>query len=247
MAERSYRAEADLWDTAGVRPGANVADVGCGPAAVTAFLAELVAPGGHVWALDATEEAVGAAGATVAALGLDNVTIARADASATGLEPDSFDVVMMRHVLAHNGPDEQRIVDHLATLVRPGGCVVLADGDCTAIRTWPPVPDYDDLIARYLAFHAQRGNDLKTGLRLDRVLAAAGLEVLDHRGRFEILPVTPGFRGPAWAARDAMVEVGLADAGDIDRWEATFARIDAGDLEFTVFVAPFAAVGRRPV
>lgn len=246
MAERAHAAEADLWSLAGVRAGAMVADVGCGPGAVSALLAELVGPSGHVWAVDGGEHAVAAARATVVAAALGNVTVTQADAASTGLEPGTFDVVMMRHVLAHNGPDEHRIVDHLAALVRPGGCVDLVDGDLRAISIWPPLPDHEDMVARYIEFHAGQGNDLRTGLRLDRLLEAAGLEVLDFRGRFEVIPMVEGVRGPPWAARDAMVERGFADAGDLDRWEVMFDQIVSGPVRYTLFVAPFCAVGRRP-
>jgi SAM-dependent methyltransferase len=245
MAERARAGEEDLWDLAGVRPGASVADVGCGPGAVSALLAELVGPGGHVWAVDGEPGTVAVAQATVTAAGLTNVTCLVGDAADTGLEPGSFDAVMLRHVLAHNPHDEQRIVDHLATLVRPGGCVYLVDGDLTAIKSWPPVPDHEDLVDRYQTFHARRGGDLRAGLRLDRLLEAAGLEVLGFRGRFEIIAAAPGFRGPAWAARDALVEAGIADDGDLARWGAMFDRIDRGELRFNLFVAPFCSVGRR--
>jgi SAM-dependent methyltransferase len=246
MAEHAHAGEADLWSLAGVGAGARVADVGCGPGAVSALLADLVGPTGHVCAVDGGAEAVAAAEALVAAAGLTNVTVMQGDAAATGLEPGTYDVVMMRHVLAHNGPDEQRIVDHLATLVRPGGCVYLVDGDLTAIRTWPLEPDHDDIIAKYAAFHAGRGSDLVTGLRLDRLLAAAGLEVVDHRGRVEMVVLgDDGLRGPAWAARDAMVEAGVADADDVARWAAMYERIEGGTERYTIFVPLFCAVGRR--
>ena len=246
MAERAHAGEADLWDLAGVGTGARVADVGCGPGAVSALLAELVGPTGHVCAVDGGAEAVAAARATMAAAGLDNVTVLQGDAADTGLEAGAFDIVMMRHVLAHNGPDEQRIVDHLATLVRPGGCVYLVDGDLASFRTWPRSTDLDDLTGRYQALHAGRGNDLLTGLRLDRLLAAAGLDVLEHRGRVEmVVLLEDGLRGPAWAARDAMVAAGLATAADVARWEAMFAAIEAGSERYTIFVPLFAAIGRR--
>jgi SAM-dependent methyltransferase len=246
MAERAHAGEADLWDLAGVGTGARVADVGCGPGAVSALLAELVGPTGHVCAVDGGAEAVAAARATTTAAGLDNVTVLHGDAADTGLEAGAFDVAMMRHVLAHNGPDEQRIVDHLATLVRPGGCVYLVDGDLTAIRTWPLEPEHDDIIAKYATFHAGRGSDLVTGLRLDRLLATAGLEVLEHRGRVEMVVLgDDGLRGPAWAARDAMVAAGVATAADVARWAAMYERIEGGTERYTIFVPLFAAVGRR--
>ena len=65
---------------------------------------------------------------------------------------------MLRHVLAHNGGAEDAIVAHLATLVRPGGCLYLVDTDGTAIRFIPEAehPDLIDLQERYLAFRAAR-------------------------------------------------------------------------------------------
>jgi SAM-dependent methyltransferase len=248
MAELAHDDEAQLWTLAGVREGAMVADVGCGPGAVSALLARLVGPQGHVSAVDASAEALAAARATFEASGVTNVTCAPGDAADTGLEPGSFDVVMMRHVLAHNATDEQRIVDHLATLVRPGGSVYLVDNDGTAVRRWPPEPDLDDLLARYQAFHAQRGNDLMVGIRLGELLANAGLEVVAHDGRYVVLSSSDqsGIRGPGWAARDVLVPEGWAQPSDVDRWAAAHERLDRGELEFKVFVPMFCAVGRRP-
>ncbi len=44
---------------------------------------------------------------------------------------------MLRHVLAHNGGAEDAIVAHLATLLRPGGCLYLVDAYLTAILSSP--------------------------------------------------------------------------------------------------------------
>ncbi|MCU1655621.1 MAG: Methyltransferase type 11, partial [Pseudonocardiales bacterium] len=121
MAEAARADEADLWQLAGIRPSARVADVGTGPGAMLTALAGAVGDGGSVAAVDADPDAVAAASALVGAAGLGNVTVRAGQADATGLEPASFDAVMVRHVLAHNGGREQAIVDHLAQLLRPGG------------------------------------------------------------------------------------------------------------------------------
>ncbi|MDP8927404.1 MAG: hypothetical protein M3O70_02205 [Actinomycetota bacterium] len=63
----------------------------------------------------------------------ENVELRQGHATATGLVPGSLDVAVMRHVLPDNGGQEQAIVDHLASLVRPGDSVYVVV-DFTAIR-----------------------------------------------------------------------------------------------------------------
>jgi SAM-dependent methyltransferase len=245
MAEQARTAEADLWRLAGIGPGARVADVGCGPGALLPVLAAEVGPTGHVTGVDGDEAAVEAATAYVA--GKSTVDVHRGRADATGLPAGSLDVVMMRHVLAHNGGREVVIIDHLASLLRPGGCLYLVDADGTALRTLPDDDaDLVDLNERYLRFHAARGNHLRAGLHLAEWLRQAGLEVLDFRGSYLIVQPPPGFRSPAWAARAAMVSAGVATEADVSRWAAAFDRADAAPTRPTVFVPAFTAVGLRP-
>jgi len=246
MAEQARAAEADLWELAGIRPGARVADVGCGPGAVLPALSAAVGPGGRVQAVDADPGAVAAARALADAAGLENVEVTEGRADHTGLEPGSLDVAMLRHVLAHNGGAEDAIVAHLATLVRPGGCVYLVDVDGTAIRLLPEHADLTDLDERFAAFRAARGDDNRAGLRLADRLARAGLEVVEFRGRYTIAEPPPGVRPPSWAAREAMVTAGVATEDDVRRWDRAFQQAQASPLRPTIFAPIFTAVGRRP-
>lgn len=247
MAEAAAAAERELWDAAGIVEGAVVADVGCGPGAMSVVLAQRVGPTGRVFAVDRGAGPVEAARAGAALAGADNVTVTAGDAADTGLEPGCADVVMIRHVLAHNGGREDAIVAHAASLARPGGAVYLVDIDISAFRTRPATPELDDLTERYHEWHTRRGNDLSVGLRLAELLAGAGLDVVEFRGRFEIVPISPGFRTPAWAARDALVADGLATDADVARWEDAFRRVDEEAGARTVFAPLFVGVGRRPL
>lgn len=246
MAQRARENEADLWRRAGLARGARVADVGCGPGAMVAALTEVVGPAGSVVGVDADEQAVETAVALLAATGRTNAEVRVGRADDTGLPAGSFDVVVLRHVLAHNGGREHRIVEHLVRLVRPDGHVYLVDMDSAAVTVEPSTPALDDLRTRYLRWHAGRGNDLLVGRRLGRLARAAGLVVEEFRGWFEIAEQPPGLRGPAWAARDALVAAGLADTADVARWDRAFDRVDAG-LDRCEYMLPvFAAVCRRP-
>jgi SAM-dependent methyltransferase len=246
MAERARIVEADLWQRAGIVAGAQVADVGCGPGALLPALSGAVGPTGRVIAIEADPRAVATARALVAASGLANVTVRQGHADRTGLPAASCDVVMLRHVLAHNGGREDRIIAHLATLLRPGGCLYLVDADGTAVRTVPEDVDLDDLQQRYLTFHAAQGNDVRAGLRLGERLIRAGLELVEFCGTYLIVPVQAGMHSPPWAARDAMVAAGVATETDVARWAHAFDHRDGAATASTQFVPIFTAVGRRP-
>ena len=244
MADAAAGMEYDLWTAAGVVEGATVADIGCGPGAVSGVLAGLVGPGGRVVAVDREPEAVAAARAAASAVG--NVSVEVGDANNTGIAPGSVDVVMIRHVLAHNGPLLESIVSHAASLVRPGGWVYLADVEASALRIRPSSAGFEDLNARYMQWHEQRGNDLSVGLRLAELLVGAGLEDVEHHGRYHIIPVPPGMRPPSWAARDALVAAGLATQDDVERWNVALEAIDRAEKRPVLFTPLFFAFGRRP-
>lgn len=150
-----------------------------------------------------------------------------ASATDTGLEPGTFDVVVMRHVLAHNGGREQAIVNHLTSLVKPGGCVYLVDIEHTALRSRPADPVIEDLSSRYHRFQTARGNDLSVGLRLGELMDSAGLELVERHGWYDLFTPPPGFRSPPWAARDAMVATGFATQDDVASWTAAASSTDS--------------------
>ncbi len=246
MAQVALAGEQAELGLAGIAPGSVVGDVGCGPAAMSVELATLVGTTGRVIAVEREDQALAAARTVIAESGAENVELRQGTATATGIEPGSLDVVMMRHVLAHNGGDEQAIVDHLADLVRPGGSVYLVDVDLTGMRQLDMDPDLDDLVEVYAAFHAARGNDPQVGLRLGKLLARAGLEVATFVGRYSIIAVPPGIRPPLWAAREAMLAEGAATEADVARWGAAFERSDAATERPTFFAPSFVGVGRKP-
>jgi ubiquinone/menaquinone biosynthesis C-methylase UbiE len=246
MAETAHAEEGDAWRAAGFVPGARVADVGCGPGLTLCRLATAVAPNGEAVGVEGNAETAETATEILKREGITNARVVTADAEATGLDPGSFDAVMIRHVLAHNGGREQSIVDHAASLVKPGGHVYVVDTDVTAVRSVPSADDLEDLHDRYLQLHAKLGNDLSVGLRLAHLLDAAGLEVIDRGGRYHAIERNRGVRGPAWAARDALIENGLATEGDFARWSAALERDAAVPGLKLMYVPVFRAIGRRP-
>jgi ubiquinone/menaquinone biosynthesis C-methylase UbiE len=70
-----------LVSLAGLRPGDQVLDAGCGAGAVTVRSAPAVSPGGRVIGVDLADAMLRRTAAEAAGLGLDNVGVQRGDAS----------------------------------------------------------------------------------------------------------------------------------------------------------------------
>src|SRR4051812_543864 len=103
-------------------------------------------------------------------------------------------------------------------------------------------PALADLTEKYVAFHRLRGNDPLIGLRLAQLVTRAGLELVTYVGRYAIIPVAPGMRLPAWAAREAMLAENVLTRDDVERWSAAFDRLDAGEQRPTLFAPTFVAI-----
>ena len=245
VAERARSNEAELWETAGIVPGAVIADIGWGPAAMSVCMAKVVGPSGRVIGIEPDPASLSTAQQLIAQAGVENVELRHGSATDSTLAPSSVDVGVMRLVLAHNQRAEQRMVDQLAQLVRPGGSAYLVDIDGTAARILDADPDIADLHEKYVQFQNARGNDLMVGLRLGQLLARAGLEVIAHEGRYSIITPPPGVHPPAWAARESMLADGIATAEDVARWGEALDRMDHSAVRPTVFVANFVAIGRK--
>jgi SAM-dependent methyltransferase len=243
-AEHAARTEGAAWADCGVNPGARVLDLGCGPGAILPEVAARVSPGGFVVGIDQDPDAVATAAALAQEAGLVNVSVRQGSAIRTGLDPDCFDVIMIRNVLVHAGQQAEKIVGHAASLLRPGGCLYLADIDGTAVR-WDAIDSgLIDLYRRFEGFLvATKGTDLSIGPKLGSCLRAAGLDIFMRQAFYQtVSPVPDG--GAPWAAREAMVRAGFASADDVDLWEKAISRT-AANPNSVVFVPTFSAAGRR--
>ncbi|MEO6472195.1 MAG: methyltransferase domain-containing protein [Aeromicrobium sp.] len=247
MAAMALEQEAELWLTAGIKPGARVADVGCGPGAVLVEIARIVGTEGTVVGIEPGTEARGAAREELDAAGFRGVEVKEGNGEETGLEPGAWDCVMMRHVLTHTGAAADGIVAHLATLVAPGGHVFLVDTDLDASRVAPPEPDMVDQLDRYADFHRALGNDARIGSRLGSMLRSAGLEVVEAQGTYQVLPAAIlAMGGPLVSAQEAMLASGVLNAEEVEPWEAArqhFAAQPGAEL----WMAGFRAIGRKPL
>jgi SAM-dependent methyltransferase len=246
MAQRAVLREGERWRQYGVVPGARVADVGCGPGAVLVELARLVGNAGVVVGIEPGASARASAAEEIDAAGLTNARVIEGRADGTGLAPASQDVVMVRLVLFHLGAGAQAAVDHLATLLRPGGHLYLVDVDTTGVRFSVDDPDLAEAADRYREFQRDRGCDVAIGPRLGSLVVAAGLELVDCAAWFNVVPGEMlALGGALVAAQREMRETGAATDDEVLRWNAARRRL-AETPHMVQFIPQFLAVGRRP-
>jgi SAM-dependent methyltransferase len=157
----------------GAKPGERVLEVGCGLGADARELAERVAPGGSVVAIDVSKAMVDAARDRHD----DSLDVTYEVADVTGLPYDdaSFDVVRVERVLQHV-PDVAKACAEMARVLKPGGRLLAYDTDWGSLSV-----DLADtaLLDRCVAHLQGRFIQRRAGLALRRLLTEAGLTVTD--------------------------------------------------------------------
>jgi ubiquinone/menaquinone biosynthesis C-methylase UbiE len=112
-------------------------DVGCGALGWLRILSEWVGPSGQVVGTDIDERLLDAARSFLEAEGIANVELAVDDLFDSKLEPESFDLVHARYVIAPLGRGGEQVASH-RRLVRPGGSLVLEEWDLGSWHFNPP-------------------------------------------------------------------------------------------------------------
>jgi SAM-dependent methyltransferase len=165
-----YAAEAEeLLDRIGLQEGAAAIDLGCGVQGILHLLRERVGPAGRVVGLDLEPRMLALAAERVA--GVETVP---ADATATGLESGSFDLVHERTLLL-NLTDPEAAVAEMVRLARPGGVVALQEPDASVWICSPALESFEALRAELVAMYPRLGKDFRIGQRTFHLLRDAGL------------------------------------------------------------------------
>jgi SAM-dependent methyltransferase len=219
---------------AGLQRGMRVADLGCGVGTVTALLAELVGPQGHVVGIDFSAAQLAQARERCNGSGA-NVRFVEASATGTGLPPGSFDLVYCRFLLIHL-PEPERALAEMRALLKPGGTLVCEDGDLTTAGSEPPsaLGAFAELFGR---LGPVRGVDFALGRRLFHLVQAAGFPAPEVTFNQPVLARGENKRmlelSVAEAGR-AFVEAGLITAEGLERILVEMRRLNADDTVLAV-------------
>jgi ubiquinone/menaquinone biosynthesis C-methylase UbiE len=145
------------------RPGGRALDVGCGAMGWLRILGEWVGPSGHVVGGDIDERLLGAARSFLEAEGISNVELVVDDLFDSKLEPQSFDLVHARFLIAPLGRGPEQVASH-QRLVKPGGVLVLEEWDLGSWHVNPAAPAAERLIRLLSEIFADLGGEAGRGL-----------------------------------------------------------------------------------
>lgn len=112
--------------TLDLQPGSRVADLGAGDGYFTFRLADAVAPGGHVYAIDVSPGLTERLAQRAAERDPPDVSVILAPYDDPGLEPASVDLIFICNTF-HHIEDRPRYFANAAQALRRGGRVVVID------------------------------------------------------------------------------------------------------------------------
>ena len=216
-----FRDDAELMlDRIGVGPGWRCLDLCCGVGGITDLLSCRIGTEGTVTGADIDSTKLAVAREWAVANGLDNVRFERADAFATEFPKASFDLVHCRFALGVI-PDGTKILDHMVTLVRPGGFVFVEEANVRTMECLPQDPIWDQMLALMVDTFAKIGADVHLGPKLFRVFRAIGLTDLRVRPCLHALragdPMMMHLPDTLEGMRDAILSVGALTTIELDQ------------------------------
>ena len=162
-----------LLSKAGDGSGARALDVGCGAMGWLRILSEWVGPSGRVIGTDINERLLDAARSFLEEEEIANVELAVDDLFESKLEPQSFDLVHARYVIAPLGRGREQVATH-RRLVKPGGSLVLEEWDLASWHFNPTAPAAERLIRLLSEIFAGLGGEAGRGL--PELLREIGIE-----------------------------------------------------------------------
>jgi ubiquinone/menaquinone biosynthesis C-methylase UbiE len=163
----------DLLRRAGLSPGMDVLDAGCGVGDVSLLAARLVGENGSVLGIDRDSSSVETARRRAELQGVKHAAFAQADL--TAFEPDrTFDAVIGRLVLLYL-PDPAMTLRRLAKFLRPGGIIAFQEYDMMQCAQEPQSPLFAQAAQWIIKGFGAAGAEVNMGAKLYKTYLRAGL------------------------------------------------------------------------
>jgi SAM-dependent methyltransferase len=245
-----FRGDAEsMLDRIGVQLGWRCLDLCCGVGGITDLLSRRVGLNGEVIGLDADSWKLEVARDWARMNLLDNVRYIEGDAFDTGLTPASFDLVHTRFALGVI-PNGVRMLDHILSLVRPGGVVFLEEADIGTLLCVPGHRAWDRAVDAMTRVFGQVGADLELGRKLFALLRRAGLGELRVRPCVHALragqPMMLHIPATLEVMRASVLSMGLMSAPELDQVLADLRRHLSAPETLMISYAMIQVTGRVP-
>jgi SAM-dependent methyltransferase len=229
---------ADLLDRVGVDRGWRCLEVGAGDGIVAQWLAGRVGPEGRVVATDIDPRFLA---------GLAGVEVRRHDVLCDPLECGAYDLVHCRALLMHLR-DPGRALARMVAALRPGGWLVIEEGDLEPVTVVGPTSDVTAKAAevhRAVSTAVQRwgGIDVHLGRRCRALLERLGfVDVGEERTSWSCRGGDAAARFHRMSVRLLVEHTGLISAADHEALQCLY-----DDPSFSFAPMPMVgAWGRRP-
>lgn len=235
-----------LLERAGLGPGVNCLDIGCGTGAVAFHMAEAVKPAGWVTGVDFDDRCVQLARSEAQRLGVD-AEFRRASADKLN-EHSVYDLVFARFLLTHL-PQPETALESMVRATKPRGVVVVEDIQFTGHFAHPACPAFERYVSLYQEMVQHKGGDPNIGPRLPEMFLDAGLVDV----AFEVIqPSYQAGLGKQLAAvtmehiREAVVTAGLASDQEVSGIIAGINAFAADPKTILSLPRIFQVIGKKP-
>lgn len=171
----------ECWQRAGIRTGSKVVDVGCGPGHATMDLAEIVADGGRVVAVDQAQRFVEATSDWCQARNYDHVGVHQIDLMKGSIPARDFDAAWTRWVACFL-PNPETLLASISATLRVGGVAIFHE--YVDYATWkfsPACPILDEFVQLVMDSWREFGGEPDIARVLPSLLSRYGLELYDTR------------------------------------------------------------------
>jgi len=207
-----------VLEQAGIRPGMRIADFGCGVGLTTRMLSEMTGRHGRVVGIDVHADQLEEARRICGNTGLSNASFLHADACDTKLPDDTFDLVYCRFLLLHL-PNPQDCLREMRRVLKPGGILVVEDGDLATAESMPATA-INDFAAMFSRLGPTRGLNYSLSKNLFHMVKATGFPRVDMEIHQPAI-----IRGDArffikWSVAEAgpaLVNAGILTREELDR------------------------------
>lgn len=159
---------------AGLKKGMTVWDIGCGSGEMTKYIASVVGPSGHVYAMDVNAKQIKVTKERVKSAGFENVSFIAGDIlSVENKEFDKADIVYSRLLLMHV-KNPIYALRQMISLLKPSGTVSLQEATMDSLKS----SSQNTFVQRYhqllIAYGELNGLDYNIGRKLPALCSELG-------------------------------------------------------------------------